>query len=164
MVDGNLIDMNIKDELKFDYSKPVNMIFDHKGTQVLHVNTENPEVFLEEALKFDVEVQSHLDKRKRCKIMYVIDKVPPLSAILKFVENPFEGVEWGAYAVILPEDLSILNKFIPVVTFGLNITHLKNKHIMKVFDHTYRENLQEVFNWLDENVEKKPDESKVLGI
>ncbi len=140
-------------KLDFDNSKEMEIIYDFKGAHILRINTTDTKLFLEKGKEFDEGVLKRLDKDRNCRIIYVVDKTPPLTAILNFVQFPFD-VNWGAYAVVMPEDLSIVSKFIPIVTYGLGITDLRHKYDLKVFDNTHRDNLTEVFEWLNSS---KPD-------
>lgn len=136
----------IRLDLKED--KEIEIIYDFKGVHIFRVNTEDTALFLSKGREFDDGVLKRLDEKKECKILYIVDKTPPLTAILNFLQFPFD-VSWGAYAVVMPKDMSMVSKFVPIVTYGLGITDLKHKYDLKVFDNSYREDLTEVFEWLN---------------
>jgi len=147
--------------IKYDESKDLETVFDFHNTQIFRVNTINTNEFLKVGMYFDSECIKRVDSEGRVRIIYVVDKVPPLSAILKFVSNPFYEVKWGIYAVIVPEDLPTLSKITPILSYALDITKLKGKFTLKVFDYTKRNDLSEVIGWMDESMEIKEEKIDV---
>jgi len=147
---------------EYNESLPMEIVHDFHGCQILRVNTIDVNIFLESGKKFDMGLPSRTDSDGSIKCIYVIDKVPPLSSVLNFVQTPFaQGVNWGAYAVILPQDTSLISKFIPIVTYGMMFTPLKDKYALKTFNSKYRDDLTEVIKWLDEVTYKRHNEIDV---
>jgi len=138
--------------LKFDDTKEIEAFYDFHNAQVLKINTLNTNVFLEQGKLFDIECENRVDEQGRVRIIYIADKIQPLSAILQFVSNPFVKVKWGIYAIIVPPDLATLNKIAPIISYGLGITGLKNKFTLKVFEYKHRDDLTEVIKWMDDNM------------
>lgn len=148
--------MNDSYNLQFDENAEIETFYDFHGANILRVNTTNTDLFLKEGKVFDAEVMKRLDSKGRCKIIYLVDKVPPLSVILKFMENPDFEASWGVYAVINPADDTLINKFMYIVTMSLNMTgSLRNKYEVKFFNHKYKKNLKEVIDWMDSVYDKK---------
>lgn len=148
-------------KLQFDENAEIETFYDFHGVNIIRVNTTNTDLFLKKGKEFDLEVMKRLDKKGRCKIIYLTDKVPPLSVILKFIENPDFEAEWGVYAVINPADDSLINKFMYIVTMSLNMTgSLRNKYALKFFNHKHRDDLKEVIDWMDKALEKRDKEDK----
>lgn len=155
--------MPTKKDLKYNDAKETEIFYDIDGVHIFRVNTSNSKIFLEEGEKFDKGVLERVAKTEGiCKVIYVVDKLPPLSAVLSFVERPFPNINIGIYAIVAPAETSILSKFIPIVSYGLNITGHKDKHIVKIFNHRYRDNLVEVFEWIDKTLaEKSPQRIQI---
>ncbi len=142
-------------KIDYDMTKPVETIYDFHNAQIIRTNTENSNLFLAEGKKFDQEVLKRVDDKGRCRIIYIVDKMPPLSAVLSFVSTPFPTVQWGVYAVIASTDSEIMKKFVPIISYGLNLTHLKDKFTIKIFENHHRNDLTEVIKWMDENMNKE---------
>lgn len=143
--------MDKKITIQYDESKLIEMIEDFNNTQIFRVNTSNTEDFINAGKQFD-EIcikQAKLNPEGICRIVYVVDKIPPLSAVLKFVSAPFTEVKWGIYAVIVPPDSATLNKVIPIVSYGLGITTMQGKFAAKVFNYSHRNDLTEIMKWMD---------------
>ncbi len=151
-------------KLQFHDDVTIETFYDFHGAQIIKVNTTNTNEFLAKGKVFDREVMKRLDNKGRCKIIYVVDKVPPLSVILKFIENPEFEADWGIYAVVNPKDDSLINKFMYIVTMSLNMTgSLRNKYALKFFDNKHRDNLKEVIDWMDSVLEKKDKKDAERG-
>ena len=75
-------------KLEFDESKEMEFFINFHGAHILRINTTDSDIFLKEAKIFDSEVIKNLDSENRCKIIYIVDKLPPLSAVLTFVQSP----------------------------------------------------------------------------
>lgn len=148
----------------FDEAKEIEVIFDYYNTQIFRINTDNTNQFLEVGKNFDAECLKRVDDQGRIRIIYIADKIPPLSAILQFFSNPFIEVKWGLYAAVIPKDLSIVVKFVPILTYGLGITNMKDKFTARVFDHTHRNDVTEIMQWMDANMEPKAEGNIDLGI
>lgn len=138
---------------KFDDKEGIDVMYNFHNTHILRINTENPQEFLDEGRKFDFELIKRLDSLGRTRAIFIADKSPPLSALLSFVQRPVEEIKWGVYAVILPKETSLAQKFIPIVAYGMNITGLKNKYTVKIFSNKHRDDWSEIFEWLDANME-----------
>jgi len=153
-------------QIKYDPQKEFETIFDFHNTQIFRLNSVSDTTdFLSIGEYFDVECVKRVDSEGRIRIIYIADKIPPLSAILKFVSNPFDEVKWGIYAIIVPEDLPTLSKIVPIISYALGITKLRGRFTAKVFDYTHRNNLEEVIKWMDENMKiRKPKiDVKTIG-
>jgi hypothetical protein len=137
---------------KFDDTKGVELIYDHHGVHLMRINSTNANEFLDVGRQFDFGLIERLDSLGRTKAIFIADKSPPLSALLSFVQRPVEEILWGVYAVILPKETSLAQKFIPIVAYGMNITGLKNKYTVKVYSHKYRDDWTEIYKWLDANM------------
>ena len=142
-------------KINYDMSKPIETIFDFHNAQIIRVNTENSTLFLAEGKIFDEEVLKRVDNKGRCRIIYIVDKMPPLSAVLSFISRPFPTVDWGIYAVIAPNDENIIKKFAPIISYGLNLTFLKGKFTLRIFENHHRNDLTEVIKWMDSNMNKE---------
>jgi hypothetical protein len=138
---------------KFDDSKEIDIIYNfHKDTHIMRINSTNPNAFLDEGRKFDFGLIERLDSLGRTRAIFIADKSPPLSALLTFVQRPVEDIKWGVYAVILPKETTLAQKFIPIVAYGMNITGLKNKYTVKVYSNKHRDDWTDIFAWLDANM------------
>ena len=140
-------------QVQFDESKDIETIYDFHNAQIFRVNTLNTDRFLAIGKEFDFECQKRVDDQGRVRIIYITDQIPPLTSILQFMSNPFDKVKWGIYAIIVSDDLATLNKITPIITYGIGITGLKNKFALKVFEHKFKSNLEEVINWMDQNMQ-----------
>lgn len=150
-------------QLPFNDNEEIETFYNFHGAHVLRINTTNSNLFLEKGRIFDREVVKNLDEKGRCKIIYIGDKVPPLSALLKFIENPEFQVSWGVFAVILPKEKDLIDKFVHILVTGLSITgSLKNKYTLKFFRNEYRNKLNEVIEWMDRAMEKQEHKTTLV--
>lgn len=144
-------------QLQFDDSLSFQVIHNWNGLQIFRLNTDSPEIFINEFKNFIKEVPQYVDEKGQLKIIYVIEKMPPLSAILKLAESPMEDdVVWAPSVIIKPADTEIFNKFIPVVLWGINLTIDKKNYSINIFDNSYKDNLDEVVKWLDSQIALNP--------
>lgn len=140
-------------------------IYDFHNTQILRTNTQNTNLFISEGKKYDAECLSRVDEEGRLRCVFVVDYPPPLSAILKFVSSPFDKVKWGIYAVVIPDQsVKMASKFAPILVYGLSITPMRDQFIIKVFDHTHRNDFTEVLRWMDDHMEVKSEGGVDYGI
>jgi hypothetical protein len=153
--------MNEQYKLQFDENAEIETFYDFHGVNIIRINTTNTDLFLKEGKIFDSEVMKRLDPKGRSMIIYLVDKVPPLSVILKFIENPDFEAKWGVYAVINPADDTLINKFMYVVTMSLNMTgSLRNKYVVKFFNHKYKGDLKDVIDWMNSVLDKEVENEK----
>jgi len=144
----------------YDESKEQEIIFDFHKSHIWRINSTNTNLLLQTGLEFDQGVANRLDEQKRCRLVYVIDQVPPLTAILRHMENPFQ-VEWAVMVFIIHKDSTFLEKINPIISYGLGLTKFKEKFVIGVFDYSHRNNLTTVINWQDANMEIKPRDNPV---
>lgn len=149
--------------VNFDETKEIEVIFDYYNTQIFRINTDNTNLFLEVGRNFDAECLKRVDDKGRIRIIYMADKIPPLSAILQFFSNPFIEVTWGLYAAVIPKDLAIVTKFVPILTYGLGITNMKDKFTARVFDYTNRNDVTAIMEWMDAHMEPQSEGNIDLG-
>ena len=137
--------------IKYDDSKEMEIIPDYYNCQIIHVNTKNTNLFLEVGEEYDKVciASAKRDPQGRCRMIFVVDKIPPLSAILKFVSSPFNEVLWGIYAIVLPPDMETISKVTPILSYALGITELKGRYTIKVYGNEHRNDLTEVIEWID---------------
>jgi len=144
-------------QLQFDDSKPLEIVRNWNGLQVLRLNTTDAEPFVREGTKFIADMPDYVDSEGQVKILYVFDMLPPLSAILKLAEfKPEKSVTWSPSAIIKPENTEIFDKIIPLVLWGINLTAYKNNYSLNIFGHECKDNLDPVMKWFDEEISKNP--------
>lgn len=140
-------------------------IYDFQNTQIFRTNTKNTNLFITDGKKFDAECLRRVDDQGRLRCIFIVDTPPPLSAILKFVSSPFDKVKWGIYAVIIPDQsIKLASKFAPILVYGLSITPMRDQFIIKVFDHSHRDDLTQVLKWMDESMTVKAEGSVDYGV
>lgn len=140
--------------ITYDESKELEIIWDFHNTQIWRYNTSDSNAFLASGNEFDAGIAKRLDDQKRCRLMYVCDKVPPLTAILKHLENPFD-INWGVFAIILPKDITISDKVDPILRYAIGLTRYRAHFTLGVFKNEHRNHLDEVMEWMDQNMEPK---------
>lgn len=150
--------------IEFDDSKDIETFYDFHGLNIIKVNTTDTNRFLEQALNFDKELSKRLDAKKRCRIIYIADQLPPLSVILKYIDSPVEGLKLGLYAIVTPKDPSLVFKFTETVIFSLPMSFVKHRYILKVFEHSCREDFTPIIKWMDEMIAKKDKDEDVQEI
>lgn len=147
------MNFNIKSP-DYNDKNPMEIFYDFNGAHILRVNTTDSAVFLKSGQEFDSELSNRLDVAGRCKVIYIADKIPPLTSLLSFIESPFsQDIEWAAYAVIMPSDTTLISKFMPVLTYGINLTSLKGRYSIKIFEHKFKYNLSSIIKWLEAEIE-----------
>lgn len=141
--------------VKYDESKEMEIVANYYNCQIIRVNTVNPNLFLEVGKEYDKVCISaaKADPNGRCRMIFVVDKIPPLTAILKFVSAPFNEVQWGIYAIVVPPDMETISKVTPILSYALGITELRGRYTIKVFGSEYRNKLDDVISWIDSCME-----------
>lgn len=149
---ATILDMPNSYQLNFNEALENELIFDFHNTQIWRFNTSNSDAFLKAGYEFDAGILKRLDEFGRCRVLYIGDKVPPLTAILKHLENPFP-IKWGVFAIIAPLDIIGTNKVNPVIRWAIGLTQYRKNYVLGVFDHSQKKDLTRVMHWMDENME-----------
>lgn len=136
---------------------------DIDGMQIITINTDDTSRYLEKMRLFFEENKPYIDKDGISKIIQVYFKLPPMTAILSYMEMKIpEEFKWTAVAIIEPE-IQTLAKFKSTIEMVVNalLTTNKNKYALKIFDNSVLKTPDEISKWLDDEVTNRRNEGSV---
>lgn len=142
---------------QFDETQEFQTFHDVDGVQIIMINTDNVNHYLDKVKAFFEENKPYIDKNGHTKVIQVYLKIPPLSAILSYMgmEIP-EAFKWTAVAIVEPE-LKALDRFKPTIEMVVNalLTTSKNRYALKIFDRDVLNNPEIITQWLDKKLSEE---------
>lgn len=141
---------------EFDSTKEFETFHNFEGNvHIIKIDTENPANYLARMSTWYSELEQYTDLNGSHKVIQVYFKLPPLSAIMKFIEMPFpQNFKWSPVAIIHPKNV-VVDKFLPVINWAANLNKNRDRVTVRFFSSEYLEDVEPVVKWLNDQVIKR---------
>lgn len=135
----------------FDASKDYEKFhFPDQYLHIIKINSTDANNYLKEMESWYQELAEYRVNGKAIHmVIQIYIKLPPMSAILSFIERPMpESFEWSPVAIIQPNDIKIVDLFMPVINWAANLNKNREKVQVAFFSNKHLVDQAPVFDWL----------------